>query len=365
VGVKNIQGAYYEEAFDFTIDCAPPSIVFENGYVSKNPTIQFYVNDDLSGVDASSIHVDVVAIQTNNTDPSDPHQDETLFFLQTFFPDQITIGEEGLVTIPTTFELEDERAIVVIIYDGYKTTSENYGDPVDWGYDNSWSEYYTDEHGIEDCAGNHATPVVQILSIDVEAPTIWVVGYDTPGSEIYALPGICPVQIQVSDDGGGFDANDLTIFEDGEPIERVAPDEVAEGTYSFNTTTGMINYCPTPGANVEITVIDGAGNTVTRIFGSGDPGTIVNATLNMNPWDPDDGDLTIDFGYSGDASAKIYDFGGDLVWADPQITNATVVWSGTTQDGTRVADGVYFCYIEVKATGGVVSTVVKIAVVEK
>ena len=366
IGVKNMQGQYSEKSFDFDVDCEAPHVVFENSYVSKNPTIQFYVTDDLSGVDESSIHVDVVAIQSNNTNADDPHQDETLFFLQTFFPEQITIGEEGLVTIPTTYDLEDERAIVVVIYDGYKTTSESYGDPVDWGYDNGWSEYYTDSHGIYDCVGNNTTPVVQILTIDVEAPTIWVVGYDTPGSEVLALPGICPVQIQVQDDGDGFEANDLTIFEDGEAIERVAPDEVEEGTYSFNTTTGMVSYCPTPGAKVEITVTDGAGNTATRFFGSGDPGTIVDASLNMNPWDPAvDGPLTIDFGYTGPATVKIYDFAGDLVWASNPVTNGTVMWYGGTQDGTMVADGVYFGYVEVTTDGGVVSTVVKIAVVEK
>jgi hypothetical protein len=128
----------------------------------------------------------------------------------------------------------------------------------------------------------------------------------------------------------------------------------------------MISYCPTPGAKVEITVTDGAGNTTTRFFGSGDPGTIVDATLNTNPWDPaTDGPLTIDFGFTGPATVKIYDFGGDLVWASGQVTNGSVMWGGGTADGTKVADGVYFAYIEVESDSGVSSTVVKIAVVEK
>jgi hypothetical protein len=41
------------------------------------------------------------------------------------------------------------------------------------------------------------------------------------------------------------------------------------------------------------------------------------------------------------------------------------MWGGGTADGTQVADGVYFAYIEVQADSGVSSTVVKIAVVEK
>jgi uncharacterized protein (DUF427 family) len=151
VGVKNMQGAYREETFDFTIDCAPPTVTFDNGYVGKNPTIEFYVTDDLSGVDTSSIHVDVLAIQTSDTNAYNPNQYEQLFFLQTFFPGQISIGENGLVSIPTTFELEDERAIVVVLYDGNRTTDYNGSDPV---ASDDWDEYYEDHHGIHDCVGN-------------------------------------------------------------------------------------------------------------------------------------------------------------------------------------------------------------------
>jgi len=266
-----------------------------------------------------------------------------------------------VVTIPTTFELEDERAIVVIIYDGTKTNSWQYGDPV---YYDGWDEYYAPDHGVPDCVGNNQTPIVQILAIDVDAPTIWVVGYDEPGNLITALPGGC-VEIQVLDDGYGFDDSDIMIYEDGFPIDRVAPGEVEEGKYSFNSTTGMINYCPTPGARIEITVTDNAGNTVSRLFGTGDPTQIANATVTYNPWDPSEFStqmISIDF--TGDAWLKIYDFGGDLVMA-LHTTNGTFSWNGMTEDGTRAADGVYFGHITVDTDAGTYSTVVKIAIVEK
>jgi hypothetical protein len=365
IGVKNDQGQYAEGTFDFSVDCTPPQIVFENGYVGKNPTIEFYVTDDESGVDTSSIHVDVIAIQTNNTNPDDPHQDEMNYFLQTFFPEQITIGEDGFVQIPTTFELEDERAIAVVIYDGYKTTSENYGDPVEWGSYGGWDEYYTDEHGIEDCVGNNQTPVVQILAIDIDPPTITVVGFDTPGNPVAVLPGTCPILIKIEDDGEGFEFEDIEIFEDGVQIEPADdPDDIDVGEYFFIETTGMLNYCPTPGARIEIVVTDGAGNTVSRNFGAGDPTGIVDATLSWNPWNPNDGLLTISYDFTGPATVKIYDFGGDLVKTLSSETGS-VMWNGATEDGTFVADGVYFGHIMVETTSGNYSTVVKIAIIEE
>jgi hypothetical protein len=365
VGVKNIQGAYHEEAFDFTIDCAPPDVVFENSYVGKNPTIRFYVTDDLSGVDTSSIHVDVIAVGTNDTDPYNPDQEEYFLFLQTFFPEQITIQEDGLVEIPTVYDLEHKRAIIVVLYDGHRScqgdpfSEEYYGD-----YGNIvWANYYSDHHGIHDCVGNVQTPVVQLLTIDNMAPTIWVVGED-PGNPYTTLPGGC-VQIQVLDDGQGV--SDIMIYENGdpEPIEPVDPGVFEEGHYFFNPTTGMINYCPTPGAKVEIVVSDDAGNTVSRLFGSGDPTQIADATVTYNPWDPSEFStqmISIDF--TGDAWLKIYDFGGDLVKA-LYTNNGTFTWNGMTEDGTRVADGVYIGHITATSASGTVSTVVKIAIVEK
>jgi hypothetical protein len=192
-----------------------------------------------------------------------------------------------------------------------------------------------------------------------------VVGYEEDGTQISYLPGICPVKLKVMDDGKGFEASDIEIYEDGEIIEQVSPGEVEDGSYSFNTTTGIIDYCPSSDAKwIEIVVTDGADNVATRLFGNGDPTTIVDATLNMNPWDPNEGILTIDIGFGGDATMTIYDFAGIKV-KSMRTSNGTFSWNGSTEDGTRVADGVYFGHIEVEGTGGSYSTMVKIAIVEK
>jgi hypothetical protein len=171
--------------------------------------------------------------------------------------------------------------------------------------------------------------------------------------------------MKVNDDGGGFEVNNITIYEDGVPIERVAPGEEETGTYSFNPNTGIITYCVTPGVDIVVEVTDNAGNTITREFGTGNPSDIVDASLSMNPWDPrTDGVLVIDYNFTGTSEVKIYDFGGDLV-KTLRSTSGMVQWNGTTEDGTTVASGVYFGYITATSSAGTYSTFVKIAVVQK
>jgi hypothetical protein len=358
----NEQAQIDTATYDFVVDCVAPTVVFENSYVSKNPTIEFNVSDDLSGVDFSSIHVDVVAIQLNDTSGANPHQDENLFFLQTFFPDQLTVDENGDVTIPTTFELEDERAIVVIIYNGSRDGDEPVGD---YYYGYGWDEYYADGNGIYDCVGNAANPHVQILGVDYDAPAVTVMSASDNPPTTY-LSG-CPAMLQIADDGSGVAATGVLIYEDGALLTASTDGEVdTEGEYSFNTTTGIIEYCPTPGSEIRMVITDRAGNQKIRAFRSFTPNEVVDVTVNYTPWDPKtDGYLTIDYKFPGTATIKIYDFGGDLVKSTTG-TNGYATWNGRTEDGsTMVADGIYFAHILIETEAGSYSTVVKIAVVEE
>jgi hypothetical protein len=361
--VWNNQAQVDTATFNFTVDCVAPTVVFENSYVSKNPTITFNVTDDLSGVDPSTIFVDVVAIQSDDTSSANPQQDEHLFFLQTFYPDQLTIDENGDVTITTTFELEDERAIAVIIYDGVRNGDVPVGDDYYYGY--GWDEYYGATHGVHDFVGNSTDPAVQILAIDYDAPDITVL--NSGGVPADYLPGVCPVQLQVRDDGSGIAATGgIRITENDELLTAVAVGEVdEEGEYSYDPVTGVIEYCPSSGVVTNMVVTDEVGNQTTRTFRPFNPESIVDATVNFNPWDPaKDGPITIDYNFAGQTAVKIYDFAGDLVKSmTSEVGYAT--WNGRTEDGTMVADGVYFAHIVAETTAGSYSTVVKIAIVEK
>jgi len=359
---KNYQAQYDTATYNFTVDCQAPTVVFNNSYVSKNPTITFNVSDDLSGVNAASIHVDVLSIQKMDTTAGNPDQNPYLFFMQTFFPHQITVGEDGTVTIPTSFELSDERALVVAVYNGERDASEYQGDPLTYG---DWAAYYDDDDGIYDCVGNTQNPVIQILAVDYEAPTITVVGADD-NPQITYLPGGSN-QLHLIDDGSGIAAAGVEVYEDGVLLTSVPVGEVkSKGQYSYNATTGIIEYFPTPGAQIMIAVTDRVGNRTQRTFNPGNFADIVNATVNFSPWDPTkDGDLVFKFaGLGGPKTVKIYDFGGDLVKSFA-TGNTTASWNGRTEEGTMVSDAVYLGHIVVDTESGSFSTVVKIAIIEK
>lgn len=362
---KNYQAQYDTASYQFTVDCKPPTVIFNNSYVGKNPTITFNVSDDLSGVNTSSIHVDVLSIQKSDTTAGNPYQYPDLFYLQTFFPHQITVAENGDVTIPTTFELNDERALVVAIYNGDRDGAEYVtGDPLTY---HDWIAYYDDDDGIYDCVGNRQNPVIQILAVDYEAPAITILGVsDNP--PLGYLPGICPVRIRIADDGSGVSASGVQIFEDNTLLTAVTSGQVdAAGKYNYNATTGIMEYCPTPGAIVMMVVTDRVGNQTTRMFNQANYNQITKATVNHSPWNPSkDAELKFDFyGVVGNKTIKIYDFGGDLV-TTLNTSGVSMNWTGTTDDGdTQVANGVYFAHIVVDAQNNSYSTVVKFAIVRK
>jgi hypothetical protein len=331
--------------------------VFDNSYVSKNPTITFTIDDgNGAGVDWDNVFVDVVAISTSNADPLNPNQNEYLFFLGTFFPGQVDYYRDGnTVTITTHYELENKRAIGVAIYDGVRV-----GDEYDYVYYSEWGYFYSEYHGIWDCVDNMAPPWFQILAVDYNGPSIFAPGEDE-NHTVDALPRTCPVMIQVGDDGSGISS--VEVREDGVAIEEVTGDLEA-GQYSFDEETGYISYCPSSGVQTTIVAYDDAGNKSVRTwsaFGPGDYTDAGEAYNHPNPFDPSaDGYTTIVTGFNGNGiTIKIYDFGGELVRSLPA---GQTTWNGRTDDGEVVANGVYFAYIET-ADGN--HKTVKIAVIEK
>jgi flagellar hook assembly protein FlgD len=104
-------------------------------------------------------------------------------------------------------------------------------------------------------------------------------------------------------------------------------------------------------------------------------GTIADGSVTgwagPNPFDPAmDGSMTIHYsvgqGKVTTVTCAIYDQTGDLVTslAPQSSASGSFSWSGSTTNGTMVANGVYFAVIQAQGSGGS-SAVVKIAVVEK
>jgi hypothetical protein len=347
----------------FEVDCDAPDVDFANSYVSKNPTIAFDINDADAGVDWNSVNVDVFFV--NKGDDNSPK--EKVAFMQTFYPDQIKDYLDGnTVTIPTRFDLENQRAIVVVIYSSRGVSNPdtirfNSDDPSAW---DNYDEFYS--VGALDCVGNGASPYMQYLPVDNSAPSITL---QTSG---------CPMLFIISDDGAGFTGSDIEILEDGATIEggeqESASDVDAGGEWYFAASGngGRLWYCPNDGVDFEIRVTDEAGN-VAHYFAE-DATTITDDDITdgwagPNPFDPDvDGSVTVhfDLGSGANVTVAIYDMAGDFVANATMVGNESFSWDGMTEDGTRVAKGAYFAHIEAKGTGGgTASAVVKIAVVEK
>jgi len=347
VSAKNGQNNEEEFTWNFTVDCTAPTVVFDNYYVSKNPTIHFNVSDDMSGVDFDWIFVDVVAVRTTDTNWANPNQSESLFYLGTFSPDMVEYysdPETGDVDITTHYELEDERFIMVAIY-GYYDYDYGYGD---------WYDYYGwNGYGVWDCVSNVSDPWFQVLAVDYDGPVFDVVGEEYSD----ALPSGCPVTINVHDDGSGVER--VEVYEDGIMITD-------EERVTWNATNGYLSYCPESGRDVMMIAYDNVGNSRQRNWSATGGGQVVDAgeAFNYpNPFDPrSDSYTTIESGFRGYVNVTIYDFAGETVWSTTTNNDGTTNWYGYTSEGEPVASGVYFAYCK---AGDGRHKVVKIAIIRK
>jgi len=359
------------------VDCTKPVVTFPNKYVGKDPTIQFTITDDLAGVCWDQVHVDVFWVTRDSSQDYYDYGQERVSFIQTFFPDQIKNylnQSTGTVTITTSYNLENVRGMIVVVYDGQRHIY--YDDGQYWGVDpgayDQFDEYYFTDGGAPDCVGNYATPHVQYFTVDSKAPSI--VRTSTSAA--------CPMVFTIADDGSGVDAGDIVIRENGTVLSSSAEQSNASavnagGEWFFAPSGGggMLYYCPTAGAQAEITITDATGNKGVLLVNPENPlgeGDVVGAA-GPNPFDPVDGstNIKVTLNASARVTVKIYDMGGDLVTTliSDALMNAgdnLISWSGTTEGGTTVANGVYLAHIEVTGVGGgSASTVVKIAVVQK
>jgi hypothetical protein len=298
--------------------------------------------------------------------------------MQTFFPAQIQdyLQEDGkTVIIPTHFDLDDERGLIAVIYDGsYKSYYEDgydycyYGDCGDPSAIDNFDRYYSTSGGVYDCVGNNTTPHVQFFTVDYDGATI----------TINSNPNACPLMFTIQDDGAGID--NIEIRENGVLVSAAetsagAVDESGEWYFGASGTGGTLYYCPSLGATYEIKVTDNMG--VVTIYTGTSQGVLsdgsVSAWVGPNPYDPEtDADFAINVGLESAANVmvQIFDYAGGLV----KTINAgalgagetRVPWNGRTDGGTLVGNGAYMARIEASGTNGsTASAVVWIAVVEK
>ncbi len=366
------------------VDCEAPDVDFANGFVTSNPTITFTIDDEGSGVDWNEVFVDVYFVtkmDTTDGGPDGSNPKERMAFIQTFFPAQIQdyLQEDGrTVVIPTTYDLDDERGLYVVVFDG--TYSNNGYDPDDDYYycyygdcsdPSAWDNfdlYYDAGDGVEDCVGNNTTPHVQFFVVDREGATV------TLQNEADA----CPLIFQIADDGSGMD--DLEIFENGVEVTRAAQanaaavDAAGEWYFMASGSGGTLYYCPENGVNYEIRVTDNTGSvtnyygTKAGVFSDGD----VSGWAGPNPFDPETESFAFNVKLEKAADnivIRIFNMAGEhlktINYGAMGAGEHAVAWNGRTDGGTMVADGGYIAEVVASGKSSSAYTVIRFAVVEK
>ncbi len=223
VWAMNYAGVVKHRQFTFKVDRTAPAVDFAGTYVAPNPSFTVKVTDTQSGIVCDSMFLDVFAVVPDPECECDE-------YLGTLTPiscnTETGVVKFGNVTFHTT--LNHEMAIDVVLYDGNYTWS---------GCDYGECRNYEKDHGVPDCAGNHAPPIWRRYIVDAMPPTL----------ELVSEVGVGPVKIKITDATSGIDVASFAVTGEGtyslswQPTEQVG-DRVIAGILTITTTqsTGKI-----------------------------------------------------------------------------------------------------------------------------
>jgi hypothetical protein len=311
--------------FDVKDDCQGPAVSFYTGYVTQNPTIKFTVTDP-SGVDWATVNARVYGCN------------EECYYAAPALKNHVDT-ETGEVTLDgCNLDCSDGQEVEVWVYSGTNYTGM----------------------GPADLTGNYLPQYAKCsFVVDAVAPSISV-----------SSTSLRPIKICISDSKSGVDWSTLEFYEDTLLIcEGLGC--VMDSLVSLDTTKACIEYTPSAGRRlVEIRVRDNAGNLAVYSFYSEELELSIDNPHNYpNPFDPREVSTHIVLGLSKSAyvTVKIYDFAGEYVTTLQQdiytVRTKELSWNGTTEDGTKVANGTYLCHIKARDDKGAVKTaVIKITV---
>ncbi|MFH1218884.1 MAG: hypothetical protein V1694_00315 [Candidatus Eisenbacteria bacterium] len=332
-----------------TVDAAPPTVDFVGAFVGANPSFTLHVSDDLSGVDLATLFVDVWAVKGG-----------TWTFIGTFTPSAMTFDEEsGTVTADLGDMvygkiLDDETSIGLTVYDGFVCVGDECDGPYSYSACDQVCRHYPPDHGVADCAGNHANPVWRSFAVDATPPVMTLISDESDRT----------IEVRVEDSGSGIDPTGFTVLVDG-----------VETDYEFvpmgNYLIGTLKFDVGDGADgVVITATDVAGNFSVLAFPIGKPVLVVTVISYPNPFDPWKGEyatISFDLSKGANVTIKIYDFAGEPVvtvadrWFN--LGESYVNWLGTDEVGKPVATGAYIGHVKADDGSKVVIKNIKIGVV--
>jgi hypothetical protein len=185
VTAMNEQIQTCSDTVNIMVDATKPHMAFADSvgaYVSKNPHVCIYFSDAKSGVDKSSIWVDLFEDDTSDPDPNN-HS-----YVATIHPDQLMWVNDTTVCFDFTFENVVGGYLHIYVYGG-----------PEWKcYDDCPStSYYGYIGGVADCVGNRLGPFWRYYTVDAYGPTIALVECGSPLKyEIKdAMSGVGTVQV--------------------------------------------------------------------------------------------------------------------------------------------------------------------------
>jgi|GEM_PF-1268098 len=329
VVATDVVGNQTTYSFEVKDDCQGPAVSFASGYVTKNPTVKFWVSDP-SGVDWATVNARVYGCG------------EECYYQAPELLSHVNT-ETGEVTLDgCNLDCSDGDEVEVWVYSGTSYTGQ----------------------GPADEAGNYL-PKYAKCSYVVDAAKPYLVSPIVTSNR--------PIEIKVADDRSGIDWLTLKFYEDSVLICDGL--ECTDDAVTIDTDQGVITYTPDAGRMyVQIHLWDYAGNMkVITFWTEAEVLAFDNPHNYQNPFDPRDGNTTIDVGLTQSATVtmKIYDFAGEFVRelvheVSMSPGSDTRTWNGTTDDGTEVANGTYLCYIHARASDGNTRTaVIKITVLKQ
>jgi hypothetical protein len=351
IGVTMNGVTYVTDPDTFKVDATEPSLSgFTGGYVGATPSLTFTLSDLATGVDMSTVHLDLYHITQTTSPPNDPERKE---FLYTAFPSMMTFDQSEndiTVTYSPVLNLQDGEEFEITLYGGSYTT---YGNDAD----DTGDRFYRDSDGVTDNVGNILTPATKRYIVDVNGPEVAEMEVMEDGMICYLFQDL----------GAGLTCDDIEITMDDEAFEDYECEQLDRTKVSVCFDPGDI------GAEFKIKVTDAAGNFSIERF--------INETLEVSLGEdahcypnPVTGDkTTIIYSVtkmSGvEVSIKIYDFAGEpvktLYRGQPQkVGDNEVVWYLDDDGGHAVGRGAYLCRIVAKDDSKTSAKVVKIAVAE-
>jgi len=235
----NIQSC--TDTVNFMVDATPPTVVFEEKCLGKDPEFTVWVIDRESGVNKDSVWLYISSPGGSYTDNLSPDQ------LAPMWLDDSTLH----VKLPIN-KMSSSTNLVVFVYEG---TGDGNLDP-------------SLQHGPVDMVGNKATSFWHQYRIDVKDPTI---ALRKPSYRFRR-----PVLFDVYDDADGCGIYRIMVDEcSNSPTGYTCTPAPADSVVYDRQTEILRYYPPTSGTWIQVTVKDSAHNT-----------TFLDSTYCVEDYDP-------------------------------------------------------------------------------